>query len=231
MGIPFSPRAALCTFVVVGGLATAISAQLPGGLFGLIEMDREGLLLMEGGGMPREQDDRDIVTAVLAHEAQKTGRGAVCVQLADEGEALSSERAEVAALERAIAEARPARRAGLVADIERRRNPVRAWVRPGAEALPLGEQNARELSLAEASLLGSPSSGRVDITLDMGALPESLRSTARNCPALAFTSPALAGEIAFVETRFAPAGQPADAWLYAVVRTDGRWSVEAMARP
>jgi hypothetical protein len=230
MAIPFSPRAALCTLAVVGGLAAAITAQLPGGLFGLTGMDRDGLLLMEGGGQPREQDDRDIVSAVLAHEARKPDRGPVCVQLADEGEALASERGEIDTLQRAVANAAPAQRAALVAEIDRRRNPARLWVRLGGEGGALSDENVRQLRLAEASVLGAPASARVDITLDMSGLPEALRSTARNCPALAFTAPALAGEIAFVETRFAPPGQPAEAWLYAVVRTDGRWAVEAMVR-
>lgn len=229
--VAFSPRAAFCTFVVVAGFGAAVTAQLPGGLFGLIGMNRDGLLLMEGGGMPREQDDRDIVTAVLAHEAQKAGRGAVCVQLADEGEALASKRAEIATLQRAVGDARPALRANLLAEIDRRRNPARSWLRPGPAAAPLGEENARQLRAAETSLLVGTSSGRIDITLDMGALPESLRSTAPNCPGLAFTAPALAGEIAFVETRFLPLGRAPEEWLYAVVRTDGRWAVEAMVRP
>lgn len=231
MAIPFSPRAAFCTLAVVGGLAAAITAQLPGGLFGLTGMDRDGLLLMEGGGQPREQDDRDIVTAVLAYEARKAERGPVCVRLADEGEALASERRDIDTLQRAVPQAAQAERTGLIAELDRRRNPVRAWVGPGPDAGPLGAENMRQLRLAEAALLGAPFAGRVDITLDMSALPDSLRSTARNCPALAFTAPALAGEIAFVETRFAAPGQPAEAWLYAVVRTDGRWSVEAMTRP
>jgi hypothetical protein len=80
-------------------------------------------------------------------------------------------------------------------------------------------------------LLGAPTSGRVDIMLDMSAVPESLRSTARDCRPLSFTAPALAGEIAFVETHFAAERGEPDAWLYAVVNTDGRWRVEAMARP
>ncbi len=231
MSIPFSPRAALCTFVVVAGFGTAITAQLPGGLFGLIGMDREGLLLMEGGGRAREQDDRDIVTAVLMHEAHRPGRGAVCVRLADEGEALASERAEIATLQRSVEDANPALRAELIAELDRRRNPARSWVRPGPDAVALGDENQRQLRSAETSLLVGTSSGRVDITLDMSTLPESLRSTAPNCPALAFTAPALAGEIAFVETRFAPPGRAAEESLYAVVRTDGRWSVEAVARP
>lgn len=230
MAIPFSPRAALCTFLVVAGFGAAVTAQLPGGLVGLIGMDREGLLLMEGGGRAREQDDRDIVTAVLMHEAHKVERGAVCVQLADEGEALTSEREEIATLQRGVAGASPALRAELIAELDRRRNPMRPWVRPGADAVSLGAENAGQLRSAETSLLGAPSAGRVDITIDMGALPESLRSTAPNCPPLAFTAPALAGEIAFVETRFAAPGRPVEAWLYAVVRTDGRWSVEAMVR-
>ena len=231
MAIPFSPRAALCTFIVVAGLATAITAQVPGGLFGLVGMDREGLLLMEGGGQAREQDDRDIVTAVLMHEARHTERGAVCVQLADEGEALASERAEIATLQRATRDADPTRRAGLIAELDRRRNPARSWLRPGPDTAPLSAENAQLLRAAETSLLVAPFTGRVDITLDMGSLPEGLRSTTRNCPPLAFTAPALAGEIAFVETRFAPPGRAAEERLYAVVRTDGRWAVEAVARP
>jgi hypothetical protein len=113
MGIPFSPRAALCTLVVVVGFGAAVAAQMPGGLFGLIVWERDGLLTIDGGGTLREDDSREIVTAVLAHEARRGDRGAVCVQLADEGEALASERQEIGRMQRAVEATDPATRAPL----------------------------------------------------------------------------------------------------------------------
>lgn len=235
MAIPFSPRAALCTLVVVAGFGAVVANQLPGGLFGLIVWERDGLLPIDGGGTPREDDSREIVTAVLAHEARRGERGAVCVQLAEEGEALASERQEIARRQRAIATADAATRASLVAELDRRRNPARAWLLPASPGAlpttPAAQENARQLNAAETAVLGAPAAARIDLTLDMNAVPESLRSPARDCRVLGFTAPVAAGNVAFVETHFAPRAGEIESWLYAVTDTDGDWTVEAMARP
>lgn len=232
--VAFSPKAALCTFVVVAGFGVAVTSQLPGGLFGLIGMERDGLFTMQGGaGAPDEDERSEIVSAVLTHEAQQTARGPVCVELSDEGEALAGERLEIARLQRNVADAPQGMRASSIAALDLRRRPERVWLlaSPGAdENPPLGEESVRQLRAAEAAVLGGPLAGPVDITLDMGALPESLRSDAPGCPTLAFTAPAVAGEIAFVETSFTRAGQPAVGRLYAVARSGGRWRVEGVAR-
>lgn len=233
--IPFSPRAALCTFLVIAGLAGALTMRSPGGLFGLIGTERDGLLPIDGGGRLHENDLREIVMVVLAQEAQRSERGAICARLADEGEALASERREAARLQRAVASADPAARRALQAELDRRRNPTSKWFLPPASgARPfaeIAEANARQLDAAATALLSAPASNRIDIVLDMAALPESLRSTARDCRPLAFTAPVVAGNFAFVETHFSPARGAPDSWLHAVVKADGRWTVEAMARP
>ncbi len=212
-------------------------AQLPGGLFGLIGMERDGLLTLERGGTPPDPDEKsEIVIAVLVHEA-RNARGAVCVELADEGEALASERREIATIQRAVADADPASRARLIAELDRRRNPTRSWQRippPGSnEAAPLGAENARQLQSAETAILGMPTSGRVDMMLDMGLLPEILRARPPGCDGLLFTAPAVAGNIAFVETVHTCGGpEPglcASGQIYALSRSGGRWRVEAMA--
>lgn len=232
--LPFSPRAALCTAVVVIGFGVAVTSQLSGGLFGLIGFERDGFLTMQGGGArPDEAEQSEIVTAVLVHEARQTGRGPICVELSDEGEALAGERLDVVRLQRAAAGATPDARGQFIDELNRRRNPVRAWLRPAAgtgEAVVLSEDNVRRLRTAETALLGGPPGRPVDITLDMATLPENLRATAAGCPVLSFTAPAVAGEIAFVETKFVRRGQPDEAWLYGVARAESRWTVEAMAR-
>lgn len=233
MAIPFSPRAALCTFIVMAGFAVAVTANLPGGLSGLAGMDRDGLLPVGGGAAP-ESDQRDIVMAVLAYEARRPGRADACLRLADEGSALAGERQAIGRLQRMLDAADEDERARLIELLDRSSNPARPWrTAPspgGPPSEPLGPENARQLSAAETMLLGAPGPARVDIALDMAAVPEVLKTGAPDCADFAFTAPAIAGDVAFVETRHQPRGAPADAWIHAVVRSDGVWRVEAMAR-
>ena len=233
MAIPFSPRAMLCTLVVVGGFAAALTAHLPGGLFGLIGMERDGLLRLEtGGAAPRPDAKSEIVHAVLAHVAERQSKP-LCVGLSDTGEALANDRRWITSAEREIADADPAERARLVTGLGHLRSPQRAWFRPAFpgedRAVPLGEENARVLQAAETALLAIPTSGRVDISLDMGALPEVLRGRPPGCDGLLFTAPAVVGNIAFVETTYTCGDLCANGQIYALSWSGGRWQVEAMA--
>lgn len=234
MTIPFSPRAALCTIAVMAGLAGAVAAQR-GGLFGLAGTEREGFLTGGQGGTAPDADERsEIVAAVLAHEARGR-RAPVCLTLSDEAEALAGERAEIARAERRVAEADPPRRAVLIAALERLRRPERDWVRPGVagSSNSVSAQAAEQLRVAETTVLATPVSGRVDIMLDMGSLPEILRGTAPGCDALSFTAPAVTGDVAFVETgRTCRSSAPAacgSGTIHALSRGEGGWRVEASA--
>jgi len=239
MAIPFSPRAALCTFVVVAGLATAISAQLPGGLFGLVGMDREGLLILETGGRPPDANEKnEIVHAVLAQQAEGSNEP-ICVHLLDEGEALTRDRMEIAQLQRRVAGADATERAELVSELERRRSPRREWRRLGQTdrggSAVLSEENANVLRAAETAVLGMPASGHADIMLDMSALPENLQARPPGCErGLGFTAPAIVGNIAFVETLHTCGNDVpnlcASGYLHALSRSGGRWQVQAFVQ-
>lgn len=232
MSIRFSPGAAICTAVIVGGFAAVLVAQMPAGLFGFEGMARDGLLPMDAGGEAAENHQRDIIGAVLIHEARRPGRANSCLSLADEGLAFEQEKRAIRALaERAREE--PAARTRLTAEMNRLRNPQRPWLRPferGLEQAPLGAHEAQQLRLAETTLLDAPPANRLDFVLDGSVVPAAFRSEDRGCNTLTFTAPAVAGEVAFVETSHRCGPECREGWLYAIVRRDGRWAVEAVAR-
>lgn len=232
MSIKFSPPAAMCTAFVLGGFAALASAQMPVGLLGSWGMERAGVLPIERGGVARSDRHGDIIGAVLLFEAGRPGRRNLCLRLAPEGVALEQEKRAIRALQEQIREA-GGDMSALVADMDRLRNPQRAWMqaRAGPEpGEPLGTPEANQLRLAETTLLGAPELGKVDFELDARNVPAEFRSSEATCNPLYFTAPAVAGEVAFVEIDHRCGPQCRDAWLYAVALREERWVVEALSR-
>jgi len=233
LGIPFSPRAALCTAVVLVGFGALASPQMPGGFAGLVGFDREGLLPITTGGREEADEQQDILGAVLTQEALNLPSGNVCLELAKEGATFASEQQAMTTLAGEMSRD-PAARSDIAARLDRMRNPVRSWVLPAAnrgesEPQPLSEEGARQLRTAETTLLTSPRPARVEILLDSGNIPARFQSRAAGCATLFFTAPGIAGDLAFVETSYrGPSGAQADR-LYAVVKREERWEVAALA--
>lgn len=234
MSIPFSPRALLCTGLVMAGFAAAVLAELPIGFPGFQGFDREGMLPIGRGGPPPADTRHDIIYAVLAHEARRPNRQNVCLRLSPEGTAFESEKQRIATLTRRLAE-RPAERARFVAELDRLRNPVRPWQqatdpRFGQPSTPLEAEGAQQLRMAETAVLDGPQAGPVEIVLDMRQVPLGFQVGGGDCNALLFTAPAVIGDLAFVETRYGERQGAPELSLYALARRDGRWEVEAHSR-
>lgn len=233
MSIPFSPRATLCTAAVLVGFGALVSAQLPNGLYGLVGFGREGLLPVRSGIAGQADDDREIIGAVLRHEARRTGRQNVCLRLADEGRTFEQHKRAMRGLEQQLRR-EPERRAALGAELERLTVPERRWQavsEPEGKASPLAPDSAQSLLLAEQRLLTQPAASGVELTLDGGVVPEAFRASGQGCSALSFTAPARSGDIAFVATSFQTGAELAEERLYAVALLDERWILVAEAQP
>lgn len=229
----FSPRAALCTAVVFGGFAALATAQLPFAFLGLGGAPRDGLLSIARGSFPRPGVERDILGAVLRHEARRPGRLNVCLRLSDQGRTLEREKRAIRGLQDRLRN-EPEARIDIVAELRRLATPTRTWLIPSHSDLPitpLAKENSAALHLAEERLVAAPAVTGVEIELDGSAVPAALQSRAPGCSTLFFSAPAVAGEIAFVETRFSCGAGCGEEWLHAVVLRDGRWAVAAVARP
>jgi hypothetical protein len=127
----------------------------------------------------------------------------------------------------------PGARSEIAAHLERLSAPERAWqlaAAPGSPAAPLPPESAASLRLAERHLIAAPRTSGVEIELDGSAVPPALRSTAPGCNTLFFSAPAVAGEIAFVKTRFECGPGCMEERLYAVVLREERWAVAATDR-
>ncbi len=231
MSFSINPRAALCTAAILAVFGAAVGQQMPVGLFGRAPMEREGRSpLMQGGALWADRQ-RDIIGAVLLHEASKPGRRNVCLRLSEDGWPFAAKQRAILTLEQQVRADPPA--PAQRSELDRLRNPGRDWLQPRLGAAPvaeLGGPEARQLGAAETALLGA-APGRCDLGLDAASVPPEFRSADPGCNILYFTAPAVAGEIAFVETDYRCGPDCYDAWLYAVVWREDRWQVEAAARP
>ncbi len=216
----------------MAGLGAVVASELGIGLPGFGGFERDGLLPVATGARAEPETQDEILGAVFNHEARRPGRENVCIRLAPEGRAFESEKVRIGTLIRNLSQ-RPGERQQIVAELDSRRNPRRRWLQGtdplAGEPRPLGEENARQLRVAETTLLDGPSAGGVDLLLDMARVPAAFRSEASGCNPLLFTAPAIAGDLAFVETTFNGRPDSPEYWLYAVIRRDGRWQVEAVA--
>lgn len=227
----FNPRAALCTALVLAGFAWLAREQLAVGLLGWAPMAREGRAPLTHGGAATPEEERDILGAVLLHEARRPGRSNVCLRLAAEGQTFEQEKRTIRALQQQMAD-EPHRAESIQRELDRRLNPQRRWLlpsAPGAEEAPITEESARPLRTAEIGLLGGPAGGAIDLTLNVGELPAGFQATGADCNPLFFTAPAVAGEIAFVETTYRCGPNCEEGRMYAVVRRDEQWEVGALA--
>jgi len=229
--VTFDPRAALCTALVLGLFALLAREQLAVGLLGWAPMEREGRASLIRGGAATPDEGRDILSAVLLHEAQRPNRVNVCLRLSDEGQTFEQEKRVIRALQQQLA-AEPGQAEIIRAELDRRLNPQRRWflpAAPGAEEAPITEESARPLRTAEIGLLGAPSGGAIDLTLNLAELPAEFQASGGDCNPLFFTAPAVAGEIAFVETTYRCGPDCEEGRIYAAVRRDERWEVGALA--
>lgn len=227
----FNPRAALCTALVLAGFAWLAREQLAVGLLGWAPMVREGRAPLSHGGAATPDQERDILSAVLLHEARRPNRRNVCLRLALEGQTFEQEKRAIRALQQQMVDA-PARAEDIRAQLDRMRNPQRRWLlpaEPGVAEAPITEESARPLRTAEISLIGAPAGGAIDLTLNLGELPAELQGGGEACNPLFFTAPAVAGEIAFVETTYRCGANCEEGRIYAVVRRDEQWQVGALA--
>lgn len=227
----FHPRAALCTALVLLGFAWLAREQLAVGLLGWAPMEREGRGPLTHGGAASPDEERDILGAVLLHEARRPNRENVCLRLAAEGQTFEQEKQAIRALQQQLAD-QPARAKDIRAELDRLRNPERKWLLPSArdgEEAPVTAESARPLRTAEIALLGGRAGGAIDLTLNLAELPAGFQATGESCNPLFFTAPAVAGEIAFVETAYRCGPGCGDGRMYAVVRRDERWEVGALA--
>lgn len=231
MAIPFDPRAALCTLVVLAGLGWAASRQMSVGFLGWAPMAREGRLPLSQGGTATPDVQRDIIGAVLLYEARRAQRQNVCLRLAPEGTAFEDEKRAIRNLERILAD-QPGERDRIVPELGRLRNPARQWLLATASShgeQPLTEESARPLRLTESSLLGFPAAAGVDLTLDLARFPQ-FQSSDPDCNPLLFTAPAVAGELGFVDISYRCGPGCDERWLYAVALRESGWQVGALAR-
>lgn len=234
MSTEFSPRAALCTAIVLGGFALLATADLPSKFLGFDDTRREGLLPMVRGRSALPDQDREILRAVLHHEARRPGRNNVCLRLRPGGRTFEAEKRAVRGLEQRLRD-EPAARQEIVGELDRLQSPERAWLLPPVDNNsedPLPPDGARVLALAEQSLITGPRlTGGVEFTLDGTVVPPAFQSRSPGCSTLFFSVPAVAGEIAFAETRFLCGAGCGEDWLYAMVQREEGWVVTAMARP
>lgn len=233
MSIPFSPRAALCTFGVICAFVAVASAQLPAGIGGFAGFDREGTLPIVRGGSAAPDGQREILTAVLTYEARRPGRSPSCLRLAPEAVTFESERERIGSLQRSF-RGSPDDRARIVSELDRMRNPVRPWAQaadPRLEQapLPLNEEGRRQLRAAETALLSRVEPPRAALLLNLSELPAGLQSDAPGCRPLEFTLPAIGGDVAFVKIAYPAERAVQVGWLYAVARREDRWEVEALS--
>jgi len=231
MSFHFNPRAALCTALVLAGFAWLAREQLAVGLFGWAPMTREGRAALSHGGAASPDEERDILSLVLLHEARRPNRPNVCLRLALEGQTFEQEKRAIRAFEQQLADT-PERGDSIRAQLDRLRNPQRKWLfpaEPGAQEAPITEESARPFRTAEIGLLGAAPGGAIDLMLDLSELPAEFRSSGADCNPLFFTAPAVAGEIAFVETTYRCGPGCEEGRMYAVVRRDERWELGAVA--
>jgi len=174
---------------------------------------------------------------VLAYEATlPRGSSPTCVALTTRGTAFDEARQQL----RSMRDSRPGnasdetRRRQYLADHEHR---VFEWRSPlpvghGPDDVlppPLDAAQAAQLSaaiwplLAAETVVGGPS--------ELGAIPAPLRpGLSPGCRAsLTLTAPALAGDLAFVETSYVCGGLCGNGWLYAVRRDGAEWRLIAIA--
>jgi hypothetical protein len=228
--VTFDLRAALCTALVLAGFAFLARGQLAVGLVGWAPMAREGRAPLSHGGAASPDEERDILSAVLLHEARRPNRSNLCLRLAPEGQTFEQEKRVIRALQQQLV-AEPERAQSLRDELERRLNPERRWflpAEPGAEEAPITPESARPLRTAEVSLLGSPAGRAIDLILNLAELPVGLQASGGDCNPLFFTAPAVAGEIAFVETTYRCGPGCEEGRIYAAVRRDERWQVGAL---
>lgn len=224
----FNPRAALCTAIILGGFAALLAAQLPVSSLGLGDMARDGLLPMTRGSDARPNQDRDIIGAVLVHEADRPGRSNVCLSLSEHGRTFEREKRALRGVRQRL-RAEPEARAELAAHLERLSTPARTWFAPELEG-PLAPESASALAAAEEGLLATPRSSGVEIALDGSVVPVPFRARGGGCSSLVFGAPAVADEIAFVETSFRCGAGCGEDLLYATVRRETGWVVAGAAR-
>ena len=225
----FDLRAALCTALVLTGFAWLAREQLPIGLVGWAPMTREGRAPLTRGGAANADEERDILNVVLLHEAQRADRTNVCLQLAPEGHTFEQEKRAIRVLRQQLVD-EPARAASIRSRLDQLLNPEREWLLPSLndEKAPITEDSARPLRTAEIGLLGAPPGGAIDLTLNLADLPVGFQGKGENCNKLLFTAPAVAGEIAFVETTYRCGRNCEEGLIHAVVRRDGRWELGAL---
>lgn len=226
----FNLRAAICTALVLAGFAWVAREQLAVGLLGWAPMAREGRAPLAHGGAASPEEERDIVSAVLQHEALQPDRRNVCLKLAPEGQAFEQEKRAIRAFQAQLAD-QPEQAQSIRARLDRLRNPQRKWLlptAPGAAAAPITEESARPLRTAEIGLLGAPAGGAIDLILDLARFPTHFQASGADCNPLFFSAPAVAGEIAFVETLYRCGPGCEEGLLYAVVRREEQWEVGAL---
>ncbi len=101
---------------------------------------------------------------------------------------------------------------------------------PGfAQTRRLFEQDEEELGLAAARAIATQPSAGAYIVIASSRVPERLRSEDPSCAELFFTIPAIAGDMAFVETTYSCGSLCAEGWRYALKRREGRWSLFAVS--
>jgi hypothetical protein len=228
----FNPRAALCTALVLAGFAWLAREQLAAGVFAWTPMAREGRAPLMHGGAASPQEERDIVSVVLGYEAQRPNRRNVCLRLATEGQTFEQEKRATRTLQQQLA-LEPDRREAIARELDRRRNPERQWLlpyAPGTGEAPIAAESAGPLRSAEIAMLTSPAGGAIDLTLNLAELPSALQGGGADCTPLYFTAPAVAGEIAFVQTSYRCGPGCDENWLYAAVRRDERWEIGAVTQ-
>ena len=129
MSAEFSPRAALCTALVLGGFAALATSGFRLDFLGFDGPGRDGLLPMVRGQLAMPDQDRDILRAVLAHEAQRPGRTNICLRLRPGGRTFEVEKRAIRGLGQML-RAEPGAREEIAAELERLQSPARAWLLP-----------------------------------------------------------------------------------------------------
>jgi hypothetical protein len=157
-----------------------------------------------------------------------------CVRAATFATALDSARDQRRNLTRLIDSGRPEpvlrdRRDALGA-------PNYRWLRPSAppsaawtDNRPLPPAEARGLSDAAGAIIRGDAQSRIVERVDAAWLPDYVFCAAdRAVPALAFSAPAIRGDIAFVETGFTCGGLCGNGLLYALRRDAHGWTIVAV---
>lgn len=108
---------------------------------------------------------------------------------------------------------------------------IKAPARPPQEYTvqrDLGEEEATALDRAAEQVIAAPPSASPPLIVDRSQLPTGLQSADPSCADLTYTVPAIAGDIAFVQTTFSCGPVCAEGWRYALRRRGGRWSLFAV---